>query len=69
MTFVTTHFLQPYIQYTISITLYKLYIKLRKLYLLMNVVWKILLMRLFFTQLFVSERKQIAFMADVKSPV
>ena len=69
MTFVTTHFLQPYIQYTISITLYKLYIKLRKLYLLMNVVWKILLMRLFFTQLFVSERKQIAFTADEKSHV
>ena len=40
MTFVTTHFLQPYIQYTISITLYKLYIKLRKLYLLMKVVWE-----------------------------
>ena len=48
---------------------YKLYIKLRKLYLLMNVVWKILLMRLFFTRLFVSERKQIAFTADEKSHV
>ena len=31
MTFVTTHFLQPYIQYTISITLCKLYIKITQI--------------------------------------
>ena len=34
-----------------------------------RLVWKIMLMRLFFTQLFVSERKQIALMAEEKSPV
>ena len=38
MTFVTTHFLQPYIQYTISITLYKLYKHLQIIYKITQIV-------------------------------
>ena len=38
MTFVTTHFFQPYIQYTISITLYKLYKHLHIIYKITQIV-------------------------------